>query len=83
MILSKKDSVMKYLIELPDVVSVFPEKESKLYEIQVRKMIVDKTLPAAADDSGDNVKYCQVVQPSIREVSCCPQNGYVGTVHLP
>ena len=55
MILSKKDSVTKYLIELPDVVSVFTEKESKLYEIQVRKMMVDNTLPAAADGSGDNV----------------------------
>ena len=49
MILSKKDSVMKYLIELP----VLTEEETKLYEIQVRKMMIDNTLPAAADNDGD------------------------------
>ena len=35
MILSKKDLVMKYLIELPDLVSVLTEEETKLYKIQV------------------------------------------------
>ena len=54
-ILSKKDLVMKYLIDLPDMVSVLTEEESKLYEIQVRKMMIDNTLPAATDDSGDDV----------------------------
>ena len=55
MILSQKDSVMKYLIELPDLVSVLTEEETSLYEIQVRKMIIDNTLPVAADDNGDDV----------------------------
>ena len=55
MILSNKDSVMKYLIELPDVVSDLTEEETKLYEIQVRKMTIDNTLPAATDDYGDDV----------------------------
>ena len=54
MILSKKDSVMKYLIELTDLVFVFTEEEIKLYEIQVRKMMIDNTLPAATDDNGDD-----------------------------
>ena len=55
MILSQKDLVMKYLIELPDLVSVLTEEETSLYEIQVRKMIIDNTLPVAADDNGDDV----------------------------
>ena len=55
MILSKKDSVMKYLIELPDLVSVFTEEGTKLYEIQLRKMMIDNTLRAATDDNGDDV----------------------------
>ena len=55
MILSKKNLVMKYLIELPDLVSVLTDKETKLYEIQVRKLILDNTLPAATDDNGDVV----------------------------
>ena len=53
MTVSKKDSVMKYLIELPDLVSVL-----KLYEIQVRNesvMMIDNTLPAATDGNGDDV----------------------------
>ena len=54
MILSKKDSVMKYLTELTDLVFVFTEEEIKLYEIQVRKMMIDNTLPAATDDNGDD-----------------------------
>ena len=54
MILSKKDSVMKYLIELTDLVFVFTEEEIKLYEIQVRKTMIDNTLPAATDDNGDD-----------------------------
>ena len=53
MIFSKKDLVMKYLIELPDLVCVLTEEETKLYEIQVRKMMIDNTLPAATDDNGD------------------------------
>ena len=52
--LSMKDSVMKYLIDLPDLVSVFTEEETKLYEIQMRKM-TDNTLPATTDDNGDDV----------------------------
>ena len=55
MILSNKDSLMKYLIELPDVVSDLTEEETKLYKIQVRKMTIDNTLPAATDDYGDDV----------------------------
>ena len=55
MILSNKDSVMKYLIELPDVVSDLTEEETELHEIQVRKMTIDNTLPAATDDYGDDV----------------------------
>ena len=54
MILSKGDSVMKYLIELSDSVSVLNEEETKLYKIQMRKMKVDNTLPAATDDNGDD-----------------------------
>ena len=45
----------KYLIELPDLVSVLTDKETKLYEIQVRKLMLDNTLPAATDDNGDVV----------------------------
>ena len=55
MILSKTDSVMKYLIELPDLVSVLTKEETRLSEIQVRKMMIDNTLPAATDDNGDDV----------------------------
>ena len=55
MILSNKHSVMKYLIELPDVVSDLTEEETELHEIQVRKMTIDNTLPAATDDYGDDV----------------------------
>ena len=55
MILNKKDSVMKYLIELPNLVSVLTEEETKLYEIQVRKMMIDNTLPAATVDNGGDV----------------------------
>ena len=54
MILSKEDSVMKYLIELSDLVSVLTEEETKLYKIQMRKMMIDNTLPAATDDNGDD-----------------------------
>ena len=50
MILSKKDSVVKYLTELTDLVF----EEIELYEIQVRKMMIDNTLPAATDDNGDD-----------------------------
>ena len=39
MILSKKGSVMKYLIKLPELVSVLTEDEINLYELQVRKMM--------------------------------------------
>ena len=55
MILSKKELVMKYLIELPDLVSVLTEEETKLFEIGVRNMIIDNTLPAAIADNGDDV----------------------------
>ena len=55
MILSKKELVMKYLIELPDLVSVLTEEETKLFEIRVRNMIIDNTLPAAIADNGDDV----------------------------
>ena len=55
MILSKKDAVMEYLTDLPDLVSVLTEEETKLYEIQVRKMMTDNTLPAATNDNGDGV----------------------------
>ena len=54
-ILSKKDSVMKYLIDLPGLVSVLTEEETKLSEIQVRKMMIDNTLLTATDDNGDHV----------------------------
>ena len=53
MIRSKKDLVMNYLIELPGLVSVLTEEETKLQEIQVRKMMIDNTLPALADDIVD------------------------------
>ena len=39
MILSKKGSVMKHLIKLPELVSVLTEDEINLYELQVRKMM--------------------------------------------
>ena len=55
MIISKKDLVMKHLTQLPDLVSVFTQEETKLYEIQVRKMMINNTLPAATDDNGDDV----------------------------
>ena len=35
--------------------SVLFEEETKLYEIQVRKMVIDNTLPGATDDSGNDV----------------------------
>ena len=54
MILSKKDSVMKYLIELSDLVSVLTVEETKLYEIQIRKMMIDNTFPAAIDHNGND-----------------------------
>ena len=41
------------LLELPGLVSVLTEEETKLYEIQVRKMMIDNTLPAATDNNGD------------------------------
>ena len=53
MILSKKELVIKYLIELPDLVSVLTEEETKLFEIRVRNMMIDNTLPAATADNGD------------------------------
>ena len=54
--LSMKDSVMKYyLIDLPDLVSVLTEEETKLYENQVMEMMTDNTLPATTDDNGDDV----------------------------
>ena len=46
---------MKYLIELPALVSVLTEEETKLFEIGVRNMIIDNTLPAAIADNGDDV----------------------------
>ena len=55
MILSKKDAVMEYLTDLPDLVSVLTEEETKLCEIQVGKMMTDNTLPAATNDNGDGV----------------------------
>ena len=74
MILGKKDLVMKYLIELPDLVSVLTEEETKLYEIQAKKMMIDNTLPAATDDNGDDVDivkwYCHLSKkyPAVHKI---------------
>ena len=55
MIFTKKDSVMNYLILLHDLFSVLFKEETKLYEIQERKIVIDNTLPTATDANVDDV----------------------------
>ena len=56
MILSQKDCVMHYLLELPDLlINVFTNEEEEKYEVEVRKLMCDNTLPSNNDEKGENI----------------------------
>ena len=56
MILSQKDCVMHYLLELPDLlVNVFTNEKEEKYEVEVRKLMCDNTLPRNNDEKGEDI----------------------------
>ena len=57
MIITMSKSVMKYLMNLPSSIQVLEESEIEMYDVEVRKITVNSTVPLLVD-SDRNKKKC-------------------------
>ena len=56
MIITMSKSVMKYLMNLPSSIQVLEESEIEMYDVEVRKITVNSTVPLLVDSDGNKKK---------------------------
>ena len=56
LIVAGSKSVLKYLMGLPALISVLSDNELESYDMEVRRIVVDSTVPSIVDSDGNDVK---------------------------